>query len=516
MDLQKKIASLRIQKSRISAKKQELIDGLPHLYGWPFYTWARAYYESRNKINLLTAANQVGKSSTNIRKCINWATNKKLWPELWNRTPTQFWYMYPSKELATIEFETKWVPEFLPRKGYKSHQDFGWTVEYESKSRISVIRFNSGIPIYMKSYKQDATILQASSVDAIFSDEEMPEDLFPEIMARLAATDGYFHMVFTATLGQEYWARAMEPKGAAEALPDAFKQQVSLWDCLVYEDGSPSPWTQERIRKREMLCRNKHDLDVRVNGKFGLSDDMRKYSAYDPSRHYINKKQIPTNWDRYAAVDYGSGGEKNHPAAICFVAVNPEKTLGYVYQGWRGDYVVTTSSDILEKFRLMRGSQVFRLQMYDQQAKDFGTISERQGEMFTKSEKSHDIGEDVINTLFKNDALFIFDNEELTKLSSELVALKKITSKTVAKDDLCDAMRYCVTKIPWDFEALAKVSEKSTDLSEEKPRALTAEEYRAWEIAERRGVNISSAKEETSSWDDIDSEASFWNDFGGT
>ncbi len=252
-----------------------------------------------------------------------------------------------------------------------------------------------------------------------------------------------------------------------------------------------------------------------MHGKFGLSDDTRKYSAYDPSVHFISPKPIPYNWDRYAAVDYGSGGEKNHPAAICFVAVNPEKTIGYVYDGWRGDGIRTTSGDILEKFREMRGGQTFRLQMYDQQARDFGTIAERQGEMFTKSEKSHEIGEDFVNTLFKNQALFIFDTAETAKLSSELVSLRKSTSKTVAKDDFCDALRYCVTKIPWDFETIAKVSLTKAEEPKELSRALTPEEYRAWEIAERRGLNAPKSTVLTSSWEDVEEETSFWNDFSG-
>lgn len=515
--MQKQLASLKVARSRISAKKQEIIEGLPHLYGWPWYQWARAFFECRNKMCFLTAGNQVSKSSTQIRKCIHWATAVNLWPELFTRVPQQFWYMYPSKELATSEFETKWVPEFLPRKGYKSHMHYGWNVEYEHKSKISKLIFNSGLPVYFKSYKQDASILQASSVDAIFTDEELPEDIFPELMARLAGTQGYYSAVFTATMGQEFWSRVMEVKeGVTEALPDAWKMRVSLYDCLQYEDGSPSPWTLERIKQREQLCRNKREIDIRIHGKFGLTDDARKYSAYDPSTHFISKRTIPYNWDRYAAVDYGSGGEKNHPASICFLAVNPEKTLGYVYDGWRGDGVTTTSGDILDKFRQMRGAQTFRLQMYDQQAKDFGTIAERQGEMFTKSEKSHEIGEDFINTLFKNNALFIFDLEELTKLSSELVSLKRATAKTYAKDDFCDALRYCVTKIPWDFESIAKVSlTRPEEGVKEETKPLSEEEYRAWEIAERRGLNHSGSKVEASSWEDLDQLVAEYDDILG-
>ena len=81
------------------------------------------------------------------------------------------------------------------------------------------------ITIYFKTYSQNVTDLQAGTVSFIFCDEELPISLFPELSARLIATDGYFSMVFTATLGQEYWRLTMEPdeeNGEIEKHPDAF------------------------------------------------------------------------------------------------------------------------------------------------------------------------------------------------------------------------------------------------------------------------------------------------------
>lgn len=514
--LEKSLQHIDLKQQVIRAKKKELVEGLPHLYGWPWYAWAKAFFDSTNKVNLLTAGNQLSKSSTMIRKNIHWATNKKLWPTLWRTTPTQFWYCYPSKELAGIELETKWIPEFLPRHGYRSHADYGWHIEWEKKGVPTKITFGTGLPIYFKTYKQDPSILQASTVYSISCDEELPDHLFNEFMARLAACDGYFHSVFTATLGQEFWRRVMEGKGDMELLPDAFKQQISLLDCQVYANGKPSPWTQERIQKRIQSCTSQAEIDKRIHGRF-VQTEGRKYPGYDPDINIIRAKEIPHEWNRYAAVDVGSGGEKNHPAAFLFVAVNPEKTLGYVYKGWRGDGHVTTSSDILDKYREVRAGDTMTLQMYDQQSKDFGTISERQGETFIKSEKNHEIGEDVINTLFKNRMLYLFDTPELLKLSSELVSLQKNTPKQKAKDDFCDALRYCVTKIPWDYETLN--NKESVEPADKviKTRQLTDAEYRAWEIDERRGAFKKGQAEgiKDKDWQDIDTECAFWNEIAG-
>ena len=123
------------ERLRIAQEKDRLAEGLPFLYGWKWYSWARAFYDSRNPINLLCAANQISKSSTQIRKSINWATNKTLWPELWVRKPTQFWYLYPTKPQVDAEFETKWKL-FLPTGSYKEDPEYGWTMERDRKSVV--------------------------------------------------------------------------------------------------------------------------------------------------------------------------------------------------------------------------------------------------------------------------------------------------------------------------------------------------------------------------------------------
>ena len=66
-------------------------------------------------------------------------------------------------------------------------------------------------------------------------DEELPETLFDEIQFRRNAVEGYFASVFTATLGQEMWRLAMEPKkGEKEFLPFAHKIRASLFDCQYF------------------------------------------------------------------------------------------------------------------------------------------------------------------------------------------------------------------------------------------------------------------------------------------
>ncbi len=448
-----------------------LREGLPFLYGWKWYKWAREFYDSTNRVCLLTAANQSSKSSSLIRKTINWATNTELWPRLWITRPQQFWYMYPSSQQATSEFHTKWQ-QFLPRGEFKNHPKYGWKVDIQQK-QVKAIYFNSGVRLYFKTYSQKEDVLQSSSVHAIFCDEEVPEKLYHELIFRLSATKGYFASVFTATMGQDYWRRAMEPEpGEKEVLPSAFKRTVSLYDCLTYEDGTKSHWTIEDIKRIEEACATPSEVLKRVHGKFIKDIEGRKYPTFDIKKHFKPADtRIPADWSVYAAVDLGSG-LGNHPAAIVFIAVSPDLTCGRVFKCWRGDGIVTSAGDVFNKFMEMKAEikRPIVSQYYDFGGKDFDIISTRAGEPFIKAEKSHELGEQVMNTLFKFGMMTIDESDDGRKLALELSTLSKDGPRKNQCNDLSDATRYCAVGIPWDFSKTVSIPEQLREDTNEIPQ----------------------------------------------
>lgn len=451
------------EKARIEARirlleqQKSMEEGLPHLYGWPWYQWAWDFFTSTNRFNLLCAANQISKSSTQIRKCIHWATAVDLWPKLWRMKPTQFWYFYPTFDVATAEFHEKWKKEFLPRGEWKDHAVYGWKEEIRNK-QIYAIYFNSGVTVYFKSYEQKAENLQTASVYAMFCDEECPEELYPEIVSRISAATirGYFHLCFTATLGQEFWRLAIEEKDKRyETFQKALKLQVSLYMCKQYMDGSPGPWTDELIEERIEACADDAEVQRRVFGKF-VVDKNRKYGSFSRKVNLLPAHPLPKDWLIYAGVDIGSGGESGHPAAIAFVGVRTDFTEGRVFKGWRGDKILTTAGDILDQYVKLRGKMKPVAQYYDSQARDFGTIAGSRKIPFLKADKGQDRGENTLNTLFKLGMLGIYDEPELLKLVLELESVRRTTGKSDAKDDFIDALRFAVMCIPWDFEKARK------------------------------------------------------------
>lgn len=511
---QRKDLEEQIKKKHFSKSEQEEIQALlPHRYGFPWYAWARQFYKSTNNQCFLVAANQVSKSSTQIRKFIEWATNDALWPKLWKTQPRQFWYLYPNKDTATIEFDLKWVPEFLPRGKMKEHAKCGWTADYERKKIRSLV-FNTGVHIFFKTYHQHVQDLQSGSVHAIGFDEELPADLYDELLQRLSATEGYFSGVFTATLNQEFWRQVMEGEGEDEKLPDAFKLQVSKYDCLLYEDGSPGAYTEEKIAREIAQCKSQTEVARRIYGRF-VTEEGRKYPAFEYDKHVVKAHEmpVPSDWTTYVGIDIGSGGVSNHPAAIVFIAINPLCNRGIVYDGWRGDGYVTESADIVNKYLELKSknkvepAQIF----YDWHAKDFSIVAGRAGISLTKPDKSHATGEDIVNTLFNNMMLFIHETDELRKLGNELAQLMSKTDKTNARDDFSDALRYCLVGMPWDWNSIR--SDAGVKLIQEKTvetRPLTDAEYQNWIDCQRKKVPFDELDKrenyERDSWQEFDEE----------
>lgn len=500
---------LKKKELELEKRKERIYHCLPHLYGYKWYRWARTFYEDTHKVALLTAGNQLSKSSTMIRKCIDWATDKNKWKKLWpeHDMPRLFWYFYPSATVATTEIDTKWIPEFLPREEFKDDPVYGWKLYYDKKGMVEEIQFNSGVKVQFKFYSQAAINLQSSTVYAMFVDEELPLHLYDELMFRLHATDGYFNSVFTATLGQEFWREAMECVGMEnEKLPDAMKMQISAYDCMYYEDGTPGPWTAERIEAAKRKCKSESEIQKRIYGRF-IMDEGLKVPTFNPDKHFVKPFPIPSDYSIYAGVDTGSGGT-NHPAAIGFIAVAPNNRVGFVFRGWRGDGVVTTAGDILDKYNELAHDLVVTRKVADPRAVDFHNIAIRSGTPFEKAESKHEVGETTINTLFKNDMLFIFDDPELRKLGTELSTLSSSTPKNVAKDDFYDFLRYCSVSIPWDWNIISdKLSESQKNKPTPKPESKAERELR-----ERRGrIMMDMPDEENEDWSALSQEMEFWN-----
>ena len=748
---------VRLKLAKLAALEHEisLRERLPHRYAMKFFPWQKEWFDCKEKVQCLTAANQVGKSSTMMRKTIEWAVNKELWPELWpvlskqGIIPRSFWYLYPTREMASSEFNDKWRP-MLPKQ---DDAEYGWTFFKNDKSSPMLV-FNSGVTVHFKTYSQGAELLQAGScafiacfvdgtkvlsedgyvdietirvgtkvltrsglkdvvstknrsaevVTAYFSDgtrieatpdhrffttnrgwvelkdlthsdqlvghpswqnyeisgniwnlfysmvsfiadiltprifgkktillgsknivglmlsictklfiaplqnliqylmgimsttmisilsimrfqtwfllaekntrgfiksrngnleklgrtpvsnvekssyqehlkntgescvadnvkqnfstnflrfllpaltvvkkvlnvktikernsvlqpvlivgygktknvnclevseeheyfangilvhncdEELPEELVPELQARVSATDGYMIFGFTATMGQQFWKSVIEER---TIWPHVWVKQISLFDCMKYTDGSLTMWTPERVQARIEQCTSKAEVLRRVYGKF-VKDEGLRFPQFDRELHLAEYHPVPKEWEIYSGVDYGSGGEKGHPSAIVFAAVNLDYTQARIIRSWRGDKITTTAEDVVDMWIEMRATipNDITATYYDYSAADLGIIAGRRSMPWSKADKSRDSGNAIIAGLLKSKAIKFYtpsDNSMIPnsflegfKFAQEFETLAVKIEKVRDIDHLMDALRYCLIKIPFKLRS---------------------------------------------------------------
>jgi hypothetical protein len=512
-DEHEELLQLKLEKLIRLEEEAELARRLPHKYAGKFYPWQREWFDCVWKEQCLTAANQVGKSSTMIRKCIEWATNKELWPGLWpaatkeGKQPNVFWYCYPSKEMATSEFYDKWVPLLPP----KDDPVYGWEDDKLNKFITSLTFIHMGVTVYFKTYGQGAEMLQAGTCYVVFCDEEIYEELISELQARVSATDGYLVFGFTATIGQPFWKAVVEDRAL---WPNCWVRQISLYDCQKFEDGTPTMWTTERIESRINQCTTKAEVLRRVFGRF-VKDEGLRYPTFDRATHLKPYHMVPMDWEIYVGIDYGSGTPGvGHPSAIVFVAVDPGMTRLRVIRTWRGDGRTTTAEDVVDMYETIAAGvpQQIVAAEFDYAAADLGTIASRRGLPFRKADKSKERGVPIINGLFKTGSMLVFEPSDesrrggipdeflqAVKIATEAeslgVAHTKATIRGAVMDDLLDALRYAVVRIPlmWEREKVKG--------AEAPAREITVDEMRRNPELYRQGDGEM----------DIEGEIEFWN-----
>lgn len=502
-----KTAELLAEEIRLLEAEVELKEGLPHLYGMPWYAWAWDFFTTENRLAFLCAANQISKSSTQIRKCIDWATDVHKWKQRWPMQglpkPNLFWYVYPTSQVATTEFTTKWM-QFLPKGKFKNHAQYGWKAEHKNKEIHSIV-FNSGVTVQFKSYKQGGFALQSSTVYAAFLDEECPIELWDEFVQRVNATTGYISMVFTATLGQLEWKETIEPTDeGSEKFPQAWKRQISVYDCMEYMDGSPGPWSEDRINTAIAMCSTHTQVQRRIFGKF-VKESGLIYEQFEPKRHLKPWQMVPSTWLWYVAADIGSGKVttkgQGHPGGIVIVAVSPTYSEGRVVACWRGDNQRTTAGDIYNKAEEMIKELGITPQakLFDWASADFGTIASRNGGGWRPANKSQEKGQDTVNTLFKNDMLAIYQRGQNGKLAGELCSVDHDTPKRKRRDDLCDPLRFICLEVPWNWTVIRGIRPDDEGVDAEETggrRPKTEAEFQAGEIRRRRGEMDAFSEEE--------------------
>ena len=170
----------------------------------------------------------------------------------------------------------------------------------------------------LKYYAQDRTTWQGSSVDWLWLDEEPPEDMYNEGLARLTGASGRSIMTFTPLKGRSNVVMLyLDPDRRG---PSRHNTKMTLFDAQHISDAD----REERIAsypEHERLARVYGEPAAGEGAVFPIADEHIVCEPFD----------IPKVWPRLGGIDFGY----SHPTAAVMAVFDINADIVYIVNEYR-------------------------------------------------------------------------------------------------------------------------------------------------------------------------------------
>lgn len=170
--------------------------------------------------------------------------------------------------------------------------------------------------IYFKSYEKGRKKFQGTSFDYVWLDEEPPEDVYGECLARITATSGMVFCTFTPLMGRTAVVNKFWDSGSDD------RKMV-----LMTIDDAPHISKEDAIKAAART--GAHERDARLRGIPLLGSGL--IYPYENDKISYKAFEIPVFWPRIAAIDIGT----DHPTAIVWGAWDRDTDTVYIYDAYR-------------------------------------------------------------------------------------------------------------------------------------------------------------------------------------
>lgn len=215
---------------------------------------------------------------------------------------------------SAVDWGTGFIPKELLLSRTLSH---GVQNAFDSIT----VRHISGGDSYLgfKAYEQGRTKVQGASLDFVWPDECPPDDIYSELMARVASTRGIVFTTFTPMKGPTGVTARFHDDDSPQALLDRGVVKAGIRDVVGR--------TQEEI-DAVVGSYLPYEREARINGEImlgegavfeGINEDMIKIPA-------ISLSTVPINMHKLWAIDFGIG----HPFAAVLLLHDPDTDIIYI------------------------------------------------------------------------------------------------------------------------------------------------------------------------------------------
>jgi phage terminase large subunit-like protein len=323
----------------LSEMLAQLTEGLsthaekPNLYGYKPYPQQENFHSSQKFGRIFCGGNQSGKTTGGTVEAIWWATKRHPYRKFNTVLPMH-------GRICCVDFMEGMEKIVLPEvKRWVLPSDLkngSWLDSWDSYRRT--LTFEDGSDIEFLSYEQDLEKHAGTKRNFIYFDEEPPEAIFGENMARLLAQqDAGWWIAMTPIEGITWIAdRFIEPK---EEIEDVDVFLVDTEENIYLPPGTV---------KRTLGNLSEDEKKIRQHGSF-IPKGGRVYPEFQSTIHAVvpDTWRPPEGWAIWMSMDAGM----NNPTCILWTAVAPNmESIVTFNEIYASDMIVSDIAKRIKEF----------------------------------------------------------------------------------------------------------------------------------------------------------------------
>lgn len=212
------------------------------------------------------------------------------------------------------EDESQWGTGAIPHDCLKAFSRRQGVADALSSVVVKHVSGDNSV-IQFQSYDQGRSKWQADTIDGVWFDEEPPEDVYTEGLARITSTSGMVFLTFTPLLGMS----KVVLRFLKEKVPGSHVTTMTI-DDAVHLSAAQKAAIIERYPAHEREARLRGIPFMGSGMVFQVAESMVRCDPFP----------IPAHWARIVGLDFGW----DHPAAVVWLAIDRDTDTVYVYDVW--------------------------------------------------------------------------------------------------------------------------------------------------------------------------------------
>lgn len=299
------------------------------------------------KIRLYIGGNRSGKTVGGIIEDIWWVTKthpfidvEQIWPEPIRGRICSVDFINGHEKIIIPEI-LRWCPRSYFRGG-------SWLSAYDRDTHT--IYFANGGSIELMSNDQALDKFAGTSRHFIHFDEEPPEDIYKECMARLIDTGGCAWFTMTPVEGMTWIYDTIYEPGISQGSNEIEGQLMTI--LVVEVDMFDNPFVADEEKEIYITLLDKNDIQARVHGKFVRRGGLI-YVDFDEKLHIIEPSTPSRDYLWVASLDHGF----RNPTAWLWHAVNFEGRVITFREHYASGLVIAEHAKIVRAINSEHGKE---------------------------------------------------------------------------------------------------------------------------------------------------------------